>query len=202
MFDFAKPVTKLIKELNKLPGIGPKTAQRLAFHILDYSEKEVQGLTEAILEAKHSIKLCSKCCNLTDIDPCMTCVDENRDQEIICVVEDARDVAALERTREYKGLYHVLHGVISPMDNVGPEKLRIKELLQRIGNNQVKEIVMATNLTVEGEATAMYIARLINPFGIKVTRIAHGIPVGGDLEYADEVTLARAFEGRRSMTSV
>jgi len=202
LFDFAKPVTKLIKELNKLPGIGPKTAQRLAFHILDYSEKEVQGLTEAILEAKHSIKLCSKCCNLTDIDPCMTCVDENRDQEIICVVEDARDVAALERTREYKGLYHVLHGVISPMDNVGPEKLRIKELLQRIGNNQVKEIVMATNLTVEGEATAMYIARLINPFGIKVTRIAHGIPVGGDLEYADEVTLARAFEGRRSMTSV
>ncbi len=201
MFDFAKPVAKLIKELNKLPGIGPKTAQRLAFHILDYSEKEAQSLTEAILEAKHSIKLCSNCCNLTDIDPCMTCIDENRDQEIICVVEDSRDVAALERTREFKGLYHVLHGVISPMDNVGPDKLKIKELLQRIGKDQVKEIVMATNLTVEGEATAMYIARLIKPFGIKVTRIAHGIPVGGDLEYADEVTLARAFEGRRSMIS-
>ena len=199
MFEFVKPVAKLIKELNKLPGIGPKTAQRLAFHILEYNDKEIQSLTEAIIEAKTSIKLCSQCCNLTDIDPCITCIADNRDKEIICVVEDPRDVAALERTREYKGLYHVLHGVISPMDNVGPEKLRIKELLQRLGGGHVKEIVMATNLTVEGEATAMYIARLIYPLGIKVTRIAHGIPVGGALEYADEVTLARAFEGRRSM---
>lgn len=200
MFEFAKPVAKLIKELNKLPGIGPKTAQRLAFHILEYNEREVQNLTEAIIEAKTSIKLCSQCCNLTDVDPCITCAADSRDKEIICVVEDPRDVAALERTREYKGLYHVLHGVISPMDNVGPEKLKIKELLQRLKDGHVKEIVMATNPTVEGEATAMYIARLIQPLGIKVTRIAHGIPVGGDLEYADEVTLARAFEGRRSMT--
>ena len=199
MFEFAKPVAKLIKELNKLPGVGPKTAQRLAFHILDYSEKEVQILTETIIEAKTSIKLCSKCCNMTDIDPCATCISDNRDKEIICVVEDPRDVAALERTREYKGLYHVLHGVISPMDNVGPEKLKIKELLRRLEDSNVKEVVMAVNPTVEGEATAMYLARLINPFGIKVTRIAHGIPVGGDLEYADEVTLARAFEGRRIM---
>ena len=200
MFELAKPVAKLIKELNKLPGIGPKTAQRLAFHILKYNDKEVQNLTEAVIEAKTSIKLCSQCCNLTDIDPCVVCIADNRDKEIICVVEDPRDVVALQRTREYKGLYHVLHGVISPMDNVGPEKLKIKELLQRLGDGQVKEVVMAINPTVEGEATAMYIARLIHPFGIKVTRIAHGIPVGGDLEYTDEVTLARAFEGRRSMT--
>ena len=200
MFELAKPVAKLIKELNKLPGIGPKTAQRLAFHILKYNDKEIQSLTEAISDAKTSIKLCSLCCNLTDIDPCVICVAENRDKEIICVVEDPRDVVALQRTREYKGLYHVLHGVISPMDNVGPEKLKIKELLQRLGDGHVKEIVMAINPTVEGEATAMYIARLIHPFGIKVTRIAHGIPVGGDLEYTDELTLARAFEGRRSMT--
>jgi len=200
LFELAKPVAKLIKELNKLPGIGPKTAQRLAFHILKYNDKEIQSLTEAISDAKTSIKLCSLCCNLTDIDPCVICVAENRDKEIICVVEDPRDVVALQRTREYKGLYHVLHGVISPMDNVGPEKLKIKELLQRLGDGHVKEIVMAINPTVEGEATAMYIARLIHPFGIKVTRIAHGIPVGGDLEYTDELTLARAFEGRRSMT--
>jgi len=200
LFELAKPVAKLIKELNKLPGIGPKTAQRLAFHILKYNDKEVQNLTEAVIEAKTSIKLCSQCCNLTDIDPCVVCIADNRDKEIICVVEDPRDVVALQRTREYKGLYHVLHGVISPMDNVGPEKLKIKELLQRLGDGQVKEVVMAINPTVEGEATAMYIARLIHPFGIKVTRIAHGIPVGGDLEYTDEVTLARAFEGRRSMT--
>ena len=200
MFEFAKPVAKLIKELNKLPGIGPKTAQRLAFHILKYNDKEIQSLTEAIIEAKTSIKLCSRCCNLTDIDPCVICIADNRDKEIICVVEDPRDVVALQRTREYKGLYHVLHGVISPMDNVGPENLRIKELLQRLGDGNVKEIVMAINPTVEGEATAMYIARLIHPFGIKITRIAHGIPVGGDLEYIDEITLARAFEGRRSMT--
>jgi len=200
LFEFAKPVAKLIKELNKLPGIGPKTAQRLAFHILKYNDKEIQNLTEAINEAKTFIKLCSRCCNLTDIDPCAICIADNRDKEIICVVEDPRDVVALQRTREYKGLYHVLHGVISPMDNVGPEKLKIKELLQRLGDGHVKEIVMAINPTVEGEATAMYIARLIHPFGIKVTRIAHGIPVGGDLEYTDELTLARAFEGRRSMT--
>ena len=200
MFEFAKPVAKLIKELNKLPGIGPKTAQRLAFHILKYNDKEIQSLTEAIIEAKTLIKLCSQCCNLTDIDPCVICVADNRDKEIICVVEDPRDVVALQRSREYKGLYHVLHGVISPMDNVGPEKLKIKELLQRLRDGHVKEIVMAINPTVEGEATAMYIARLIHPFGINVTRIAHGIPVGGDLEYTDELTLARAFEGRRSMT--
>jgi len=200
LFEFAKPVAKLIKELNKLPGIGPKTAQRLAFHILKYNDKEIQSLTEAIIEAKTLIKLCSQCCNLTDIDPCVICVADNRDKEIICVVEDPRDVVALQRSREYKGLYHVLHGVISPMDNVGPEKLKIKELLQRLRDGHVKEIVMAINPTVEGEATAMYIARLIHPFGINVTRIAHGIPVGGDLEYTDELTLARAFEGRRSMT--
>lgn len=200
MSEFARPIAKLIKELNKLPGVGPKTAQRLAFHILNYKEEDLYNLTNAIIDAKNSINFCSTCCNLTDVDPCMTCRDKTRDQQIICVVEDTRDVAALERTREYKGLYHVLHGVISPMDNIGPDKLRIKELLQRIGEGKVIEVVMATNPTVEGEATAMYIARLLNPFGIKVTRIAHGIPVGGDLEYIDEITLARAFEGRRMIS--
>lgn len=198
--DFAKPVAKLIKELNKLPGIGPKTAQRLAFHILNSSDENVQSLADAIIDAKKSTCICPNCCNLTDVVPCPICVDENRDKGIICVVEHPKDVAALERTREYKGLYHVLHGVISPMDNVGPDKLKIKELLKRLKNGNVEELVMATNPTVEGEATAMYIARIVSPLGVKVTRIAHGLPVGGDLEYADEVTLIKAFEGRRDLS--
>jgi recombination protein RecR len=198
--DFAKPVAKLIKELNKLPGIGPKTAQRLAFHILNNTDEAAYALAKAIVDAKEQIFMCSNCCNITDIDPCPICTDENRDQSIICVVENPRDVVALERTREFKGLYHVLHGVISPMDGIGPEKLKTKELLKRLGKEQVRELVMATNPTVEGEATAMYIARIVKPLGIKVTRIAHGLPVGADLKYADEVTLARAFEGRRDLS--
>ncbi len=199
MFEFAKPVAILIRELNKLPGIGPKSAQRLAFHLLNSKEADVQTLVNAIIEAKREIRLCSKCTNLTDQDPCVICADTKRDNNIICVVENPRDVAALERTREYRGLYHVLHGVLSPMDNVGPEKLKIKELLQRLNELEIKELVLATNLTVEGEATSMYLARLVQPLGIKVTRIAHGLPVGGDLEYADEITIAKALEGRRSM---
>jgi len=202
LFDFAKPVAKLIREFNKLPGIGPKTAQRLAFHILNNSEGEAQALAESIIEAKRAIKLCSTCCNLTDEDPCALCSDDRRDRSIICVVENPRDVAAVERTREYRGQYHVLHGVISPMDNVGPDKLKIKELMFRLNKDKIVELVMATNPTVEGEATAMYIARLIKPFGVKVTRIAHGLPVGSDLEYADEVTLARAFDGRRDLSAI
>lgn len=199
MLDYAEPVAKLVRELNRLPGIGPKTAQRLAFHLLNASEEDAKALANAILEAKAKIHYCPICSNLTDTDPCRICRDERRDRSVICVVEEPKDVVAMERTREYKGVYHVLQGVISPMDGIGPENLRVKELLTRINQQPVEEVVIATNPNIEGEATAMYLARLLKPLGVKVTRIAHGLPVGGDLEYADEVTLARAFEGRREI---
>lgn len=196
---YSAPVARLIEEFEKLPGIGHKTAQRLAFHVLNLPEDRVQGLTEAIKDAKHKTRYCSVCSNLTDIDPCSICSAPNRDGSVICVLEDPRDVVALEKTREFKGHYHVLHGAISPMDGVGPEDIKIKELLARIAGGNVREVILATNPNIEGEATAMYISKLLKPLGIKTTRIAHGIPVGGDLEYADEVTLAKALEGRREI---
>ncbi|WP_026486418.1 recombination mediator RecR [Caldanaerobius polysaccharolyticus] len=195
---YAPPIARLIEELGKLPGVGPKTAQRLAFYLINSPKEYAESLARAIVEAKDKIKYCSVCMNITDKDVCNICSDTERDKSTICVVEDPRDVVAMEKTKNYKGLYHVLHGVISPMDGIGPDQLKIKELLGRC-NEGVKEVIIATNPDVEGEATAMYISRLIRPLGIKVTRIAHGIPVGGDLEYADEVTLVRALEGRREM---
>lgn len=196
---YSRSLSKLIDELSRLPGIGRKTAQRLAFYIIDMPKEDVSNLSNAILEAKENLRYCTVCYNFTDGDLCNVCSDKTRDPSTICVVSDPRDVVAMEKTREYHGLYHVLHGVISPMDGVGPEDIKIKELLERIKNNDIKEIILATNPDIEGEATAMYIAKLIKPFGIKVTRIAHGVPVGGDLEYTDAVTLSRALEGRREM---
>ena len=196
---YAKPLNKLIAELSKLPGIGGKSAQRLAFHILSLSDAEAQSLVDAIKEAKTSMHYCSVCGNLTDVDPCPVCADSSRDHSVICVVEDPKDVSAMERIREYNGVYHVLNGAISPIDGIGPEDINLKSLIVRLQNEDVKEVILATNPNIEGEATAMYIARLIKPAGIKVTRIAHGIPVGGDLEYADEVTLSKAMEGRREL---
>lgn len=196
---YTEPITRLIEEFSKLPGVGRKTAQRLAFHVVNMNNNDVEALAKAIVDAKREIRYCSICCNITDTDPCSMCSNKNRDKSVICVVEDPRDVVAMERTKDYNGLYHVLHGVISPMDGVGPDMIKIKELLVRLSNQDVKEIIMATNPTVEGEATAMYIARLVKPMGIKVTRIAHGLPVGGDLEYADEVTISKALEGRREI---
>lgn len=199
MRQYPKPLAKLINELSKLPGIGSKSAQRLAFHILALEDREAEQLAEAILSAKREMKYCSVCGNLTDEDPCAICSDPSRREDIICVVESPRDVMAMERIREYSGLYHVLHGVISPMEGIGPEDINLKSLIQRLQVSDVKELIIATNPNIEGEATAMYIARLIKPAGIKVTRIAHGIPVGGDLEYADEVTLLKSLEGRREL---
>ena len=196
---YTGPITRLIEEFSKLPGVGRKTAQRLAFHVINMNNNDVEGLAKAIIDAKREIKYCSVCCNITDTDPCSMCSNKNRDSSVICVVEDPRDVAAMERTREFKGKYHVLNGVISPMDGIGPDMIKIKELIIRLGSEDVKELIMATNPTIEGEATAMYIARLVKPMGIKVTRIAHGLPVGGDLEYADEVTITKALEGRREI---
>lgn len=192
-------MARLIEEFSKLPGIGRKSAQRLAFHVLHMGDEDVASLAEAILEAKRKTKYCSECGNITDVDPCSLCSSERRNKTFICVVEDPRDVIAMERMKEFSGLYHVLHGAISPMEGIGPEDIRIRELLVRLQNQEVKEIVLATNPTIEGEATAMYISKLVKPSGIKVTRIAHGIPVGGDLEYADEVTLSKALEGRREL---
>ncbi|ACL74631.1 recombination mediator RecR [Ruminiclostridium cellulolyticum] len=196
---YAVPIAKLVEEFQKLPGIGHKSAQRLAFHVINLPMEKVQKLSESILEAKQKTRYCSVCSNLTDIDPCPLCSGTSRDKTVICVVQDPRDVVAMERTREFKGLYHVLHGAISPMQGIGPEEIRIKELITRLGSGDVKEVILATNPNVEGEATAMYISKLIKPLGVKATRIAHGIPVGGDLEYADEVTLAKALEGRREI---
>jgi len=196
---YAAPIAKLIDELSKLPGVGNKTAQRLAFHILNMPAGEVEQLSNAIISAKRNVKYCEVCCNITDSEVCSICSSPKRDRSTICVVEEPKDVVAMEKTREYKGLYHVLNGAISPMEGIGPEEIRIKELLKRIGEQDVKEIILATNPNIEGEATAMYISRLLKPMGIKVTRIAHGIPVGGDLEYADEVTLMKALEGRREI---
>lgn len=196
---YAKPLNKLISELSRLPGIGGKTAQRLAFHILSMDDKEVFELSDAIRNAKESMTYCSVCGNLTDTDPCSICSDTSRDKSVICVVESPKDVVAMEKIREYTGYYHVLHGAISPMDGIGPDDINLKSLIMRLQDEAVKELIIATNPNIEGEATAMYIARLIKPSGIKVSRIAHGIPVGGDLEYADEVTLLKAVEGRREL---
>lgn len=199
MVYLVKPVENLINELYKLPGVGPKSAQRLAFFILQSPIDEVRRLAEAILTAREKVVYCSVCFNLTDQDPCAICRDETRDPTIICVVERPRDVLALEKTRVYQGLYHVLHGAVSPMQGIGPEQLRIRELMERIRENKIKEVILGTNLNTEGDVTAMYIARLLEPFEIKVTRLAHGLPVGGDLEYADELTLEKSLEGRREI---
>lgn len=199
MKHYARPLSNLIAELSKLPGIGGKTAQRLAFHILSQDDKDAFALAEAIREAKKNMKYCTICGNLTDVDPCSICADPARDQSVICVVESPRDVSAMERIKEFQGLYHVLHGAISPMDGIGPEDINLKQLIVRLQQNDVREVILATNPNIEGEATAMYTARLIKPAGIKVTRIAHGVPVGGDLEYADEITLSKAMEGRREL---
>jgi recombination protein RecR len=193
------PLEKLVEEFEKMPGIGHKSAQRLAYYILGLSDKDCGRFTQAVMDAHDKIHYCSVCCNLTDKELCPVCDNPGRDRSTVCVVEDPKDVFALERTNEYNGLYHVLHGSISPLNGIGPEELCIGELLKRLSDTNIKEIIMATNPTVEGEATAMYISRLIKPMGIKVTRLAYGIPVGGDLEYADEVTLARAMEGRREL---
>jgi len=196
---YAEPLARLIEELSKMPTVGPRTAQRLAFYILKMAPEDAEKLSQAILDAKARIRYCSTCFHITDIDPCAICGGRNRTAGIICVVEDPRDVLAMERTREYRGHYHVLHGAISPLDGVGPDDLKIAELLRRVQGGGVEEVIVATNPRVEGEATAIYLAKILKPLGLKVTRIAHGLPVGGDLEYADEVTLAKALEGRREM---
>ena len=193
---FSASLTKLIEEFEKLPGIGHKNAQRLAFYILGRSKEDAERLANAILQARNSLKFCKICQNISDRDICSICENSARDHSVICVVEDPRDVVAMERSRGFQGVYHVLHGVMSPMNGIGPDDLRIRELVHRI-TDDVKEVILATNPTVEGDTTAMYLAKLLRPFQIKITRIAHGIPVGGDLEYADEVTLAKALQGRR-----
>lgn len=192
-------LSELSEQFEKLPGIGRKTAQRLAFYVLGMSAEDAQRFAETIVRAHREIKRCKVCQNLSDTEVCSVCADEGRDRSTICVVEDPRDVFAFERTKEYFGTYHILGGLISPIDGIGPDKLYIKELLARLNNSEVKEIIMATSPTVEGEATAMYVSRLIKPLGIKVTRLAYGIPVGGDLEYADEITLRRSLEGRSEL---
>ncbi|MBI4300490.1 MAG: recombination protein RecR [Chloroflexi bacterium] len=198
----AKPVARLIEEFNRLPGIGPKSAQRLAYHLLRMPPEQAKALAEAILEVKERVVLCSICQNVAETDPCPICCSEGRDRGRICVVEEPLDILALERTRQYDGLYHVLHGVISPMDGIGPEELKIRELLARLRHNTFSEVILATNPNLQGEATAMYLQRLIAPLGIRVTRLARGLPMGGDLEYADEITLARALEGRMEMKGI
>lgn len=195
----AEPIARLIEELNKLPGIGPKSAQRLTYYLLRAPGNEVGALADAIRNLKEKLTLCSSCLNITDSDPCAICHDEERDHTKICIVEEPIDIIPLERTRKYKGLYHVLHGVIAPTDGIGPDELKIKELLSRLNDGIVTEIILATNPNLEGEATAMYIQRLIAPLGIRVTRLARGLPYGGDLEYADDVTISRALEGRQEM---
>ena len=193
------PLERLVDKFESLPGVGHKSAQRIAYYVLGLSREEAQSFAQAILDAHENIHYCSVCCNLTDGDLCPICRSDSRDKSIICVVEDPRDVFALERTNECNAPYHVLHGAISPLGGIGPDQLKIKELLKRVQDGTVKEVIMATNPTVEGEATAMYISRLLKPLGIRVTRLAYGIPVGGDLEYADEVTLSRAIEGRQEL---
>ncbi len=191
-------LTALIEEFEKLPGIGHKSAVRLAFHMMKVPEEKARRFAQAVLDARVSVRLCESCQNLTDERICSICSDPSRDRSTICVVESPKDLAAMEKTREYRGLYHVLHGALSPIDGVGPEDLKIKELMARL-TPEVTEVIMATNPTVEGEATAMYLSRLVKPLGVRATRIAHGIPVGGDIEFADEMTLARAMEGRREI---
>lgn len=199
MIHYTKPLARLVEEFQKLPGIGPKSAQRMAFHLLKMPADEVRKFSDAILEAKEKIKYCRHCFNLSSENPCEICTDDRRNKDIICVVAESRDIIAFERTREYKGVYHVLQGLISPLDGISPEDLRIKELIDRLSNENPEEIILALNPSVEGEATSMYLAKLIKPLGVKVSRIAFGLPVGADLEYADEVTLARALEGRREV---
>lgn len=194
-YDIA-PLAKLIEQFERMPGVGKKSAQRMAFYVLNLPDQKAEEFADAITQAHKKIRKCSVCCNLTDGEKCSICASETRDKGVICVVEDPRDVIAIERTREYKGTYHVLHGAISPMNGIGPDQLTIKELLKRI-DDSVREIILATNPTIEGEATAMYISKLLKPLGVTVSRLAYGVPVGADLEYADEVTLSRAIEGRR-----
>jgi recombination protein RecR len=195
----AAPVARLIEELHRLPGIGPKSAQRLAYHLLRASREEAQALADAIVDVKERIRLCSLCQNTTDVDPCVICADPAREQTTICVVEEPLDILAIERTRGFRGVYHVLHGSISPMEGVGPEQLKVRELLNRLRDGTVTEVIMATNPNLEGEATAMYVSRLLQPLGVRVTRLARGLPMGGDLEYADDLTLARALENRQEV---
>ncbi len=196
---YSPSIEKLIESFEKLPSIGHKTATRLAFYILNCSEEETNEFVSSIVNAKKNLKYCSKCFNISDTDPCIICGNPKRDSSVICVVEDVKDIIAMERTHEYKGVYHVLHGSISPMNGIGPDDIKIKELLARLQEGTTKEIILATNPRVEGEATAMYLSKLIKPLGIKVTRIARGIPIGGDLEYIDEITLTQALEGRREL---
>lgn len=196
---YPEPLAKLIEAFSRLPGIGSKTAARLAFHTLQMKDEDVMGFAKALASVKKDLHYCSICCNITDQDPCRICADKSRDGTLICVVEDPKDVVAMERTKEFQGYYHVLHGAISPMEGIGPDEIRMAELLRRLSDEEVQELIIATNPNIEGEATAMYLSRLVKPFGIRVTRIAHGLPVGGDLEYADEVTLSRALEGRREL---
>lgn len=193
---YGSKISILIEELARLPGIGRKTAQRLAFHVINMKNEDVTSLARALVEAKEGVRYCARCCTLTDEELCPICSDPRRDDSVIMVVEDSRDMAAYEKTKQYRGLYHILHGVISPLEGIGAGELKIKELLERLKDPKVQEVIVATNPTVEGEATAMYLSRLIKPLGIQVTRIANGVPVGGDLEYIDEVTLTRALEGR------
>lgn len=192
-------LSRLIEQFERMPGIGHKSAQRLAFYVLNMKSGEAEAFANTILEAREKIKRCSRCCNISESELCPICMDEARDHSTVCVVEDPRDILAFERTHEFSGTYHVLHGVISPMNGIGPEDITIKELLSRLSSEDIKEVIMATNPTVEGEATAMYISRLLKPMGISVSRLAYGIPVGADLEYADEITLSRALEGRREL---
>lgn len=199
MTDFAEPLARLIDELKRLPGVGQKSAQRIAFHLLRTSREDAARLANAVLEAKDKIGLCSVCNNLTDRDPCQFCSDPSRDRSVVCVVETPYNVIAVERTREFHGLYHVLHGALSPLNGVGPDQLKLKNLVERLRDGQIKELILANNPNVEGEATASYISRLIKPLGVKVTRIALGVPVGSELEFADEVTMLKAIEGRREL---
>ncbi|HSJ37037.1 MAG TPA: recombination mediator RecR [Planococcus sp. (in: firmicutes)] len=196
---YPEPISKLMESFMKLPGIGPKTAARLAFFVLGMKEDTVLDFAKALVDAKRNLSFCSVCGHITDMDPCHICQDQKRDRTTICVVQDPKDVIAIEKMRDYSGLYHVLQGAISPMEGIGPEDINVPTLLKRLQDEQVEELILATNPTIEGEATAMYISRLVKPSGIKTTRIAHGLPVGGDLEYADEVTLSKALEGRREL---
>lgn len=199
MHGVAEPIQRLIEAFERLPGIGPKSASRLAFYMLRAPDEQVQDLADAIASLKENIVYCSRCQNLSETDPCAICSDPGRDQHLVCVVEDPLDVVAIERTGVYKGLYHVLHGVINPVEGIGPEDLRVQSLLERLEREPIEEVLIATNPNMEGEATAMYLARLLHPRGVRITRLARGLPVGGDLEYADEVTLSRALEGRRDI---
>jgi recombination protein RecR len=197
---YPEPIAKLMDAFGRLPGIGPKTAGRLAFYVLRMKEEDVLDFAKSLVNVKRNLHYCSVCCNITDVDPCRICQDKTRDGSVICTVQEPKDLVAMERTKEFGGYYHVLHGAISPMEGIGPDDIRIAELLKRLSDEKVQELILATNPNIEGEATAMYLSRLVKPFGIKVTRIAHGLPVGGDLEYADEVTLSKALEGRREIS--